>query len=81
MQYATTPRDCLEIYLEQSVPTTRAKRHSIGTDTQAADSVLVTGQNTDPLSLQHVPNIAIVIVVSSEKQSARRGESYRGDAA
>jgi hypothetical protein len=41
----------------------------------------VTCQHADPLSLEHVPNVAVVVVVTGEKQTARDGECDGGDAA
>lgn len=61
--------------LESAIPGTRAERHAVCADAQATHSVFVSGQNADALSLQRVPNIASPVIVATEKDTARDGES------
>jgi hypothetical protein len=58
-------------YPERAVPATRAKSHSIGANTQAANSVFVTGQYTDSFSLQGIPNVARPIIVPTKQNASR----------
>lgn len=67
--------------LEQTVPATGTQGDTIAADAQAADSVIVSCQHADPLALEGIPHIDIVVVVAGKQDSARSGERDRGDAA
>ena len=56
----------MRTYPERAIPTARAQRHTVRADSQATDTVLVTGENTDPLTLQGVPDVASPVVVATE---------------
>ena len=56
-------------HLEHAVPRTCAKSHSILTDTQTTDSVLVSSEYTDSFSLERIPHVAVEVVVTSEEHS------------
>ena len=53
--------------------TTHDRKGSVGTGRP--------GQRTCPLLLQHVPAVAVEVVVSAEHQAAAPGEGHRRDAA
>lgn len=74
-------RMCLSPDEQARIPTTRAKRHTVGADTQTRDSVLVGGKNTHPLALEGIPDVARIIIVPCEQDTTRNGESDRGDTA
>jgi hypothetical protein len=67
--------------LEETVPTSSAESNSITTDSQTTDPVVMSRQHTDPLALECVPDVTVVIVITSKQDSARGGECDRGDAA
>ena len=68
-------------YPEGAVPTAGTEGHAIRTDSQAADAILVTGQNSNTFTLERIPNIAGPVVVSSEENTSGDGEGDGGDTA
>ena len=68
-------------YPEGAVPTAGTEGHAIRTDSQAADAILVTGQNSNTFTLERIPNIAGPVVVSSEENTSGDGEGDGCDTA
>lgn len=67
--------------LEHRVPTTRAQRHPIRTNSQTTNPVLMPRQNAHPLPLERIPNVAVKVIVTGKEDSSRDGETDRGDTA
>lgn len=65
---------------EERVPGSCSDGHAIFGDADAADAVLVSGQNSDSLFLNGIPGEAVVVVVTGEKKAPRPGEGDRSDA-
>ena len=79
---ALLPTDRLDqTDLEETVPTSSAEGDTIPTDSQGTDSIIVSRQDTNPLALECIPDITVVIVVPGKQDSARVGECDRGDTA
>lgn len=66
-------------YSQGTIPTSRAKGHTIRADTQAADTVFVASEHPYTFSLERIPNIARPVVVSTEQNASGNGEGDRGD--
>ena len=64
----------ISTYSQSTIPTACAESHTIRADTQAADTVFVTSQDTDALSLKRIPNVARPIIVSAKQNTPRNGE-------
>ena len=74
------PRECgVDTNLQGAIPATCAQRHAVRAHTEAADAVLVPGQNADALALESVPDVARPVVVTAEEDAARNGERHGGD--
>jgi hypothetical protein len=67
--------------LEETVPASGTESDPITTDSQTTDTVVVSRQHTDPLALECIPDITIVIVISGKQDSTRSGEGDRSDTA
>ena len=57
-------------YSEGTVPTSRAKCHSVCANTQTTDSIFMTCQNTYTLPFKRVPDVAGPVIVAAEKDTA-----------
>ena len=68
-------------YSECAVPTARAQSHAVGADTETADTVLVTGQHADSLTLKSIPDVARPVIVTTKENTSRNGESDGSDTA
>jgi hypothetical protein len=66
---------------ERAVPAASAEGHAVRADAEAADAVLVAGEDADTLTTERVPDIARPVVVPAEQNAARDGERDGGDAA
>jgi hypothetical protein len=64
------PYGLASTYLEQAIPASRAERDPVSADAQARDSVVVPRKDAHPLPFERVPDIAVVVVVSSEQDPA-----------
>lgn len=53
------------------IPAACTECHAIDTDTQATNTVFMTGENASPLSLEGIPNIASPVVVAAKEKAAR----------
>lgn len=67
--------------LEEAVPGPRRHSHAIIGHPQAADTVVMPSQDTSPVGLECVPNIAVEVVVASKEEAPALGEGDRGDPA
>ena len=61
-------------YSERAVPRTRAERHAVCRDAQAADAVFVSSEHTHTLALERIPDVACPVIVSAEQDTAGDGE-------
>jgi len=61
-------------YSQSTIPTACTESHTVRADTQAADTVFVTSQDTDTLSLESIPNVARPIIVSAKQNTPGDGE-------
>ena len=68
-------------HLQQTIPASSAQRHTVRADAQARHPILVARQHAYALSLEHVPHVAVVVVVPGEEQPAGHGERYGRDTA
>jgi hypothetical protein len=66
---------------ERTVPATSAKGHAIRANAEAADAVLVAGEDAHPLAAEGVPDVARPVVVAAEENTTGDGECNRGDTA
>lgn len=66
--------------LEEAVPGPRGHSHPIIGHTQAADTIVVPSQDTCPVSLECIPDVAVEVVVPCEEEAATLGEGDGGDA-
>jgi hypothetical protein len=66
---------------ERAVPAASAEGHAVGADAEAADAVLVAGEDADALATERVPDVARPVIVPAEEDAARDGECDGGDAA
>ena len=69
----------LPTYSQSAIPTACAEGHTIRANSQATNTVLVTGQDTDTLSFERIPNVARPVVVSTKQDTSRDGERNRSD--
>lgn len=60
--------------LEEAVPGPRGHGHAIIRHSQAADAVVMTSQDTCPVSLERVPDVAVEVVVPGEEEPPALGE-------
>lgn len=67
--------------LESSVPRACAQSLAILGNAQAGDTVLVTGELLDELASESVPDVAVVVIITSEQKTAGVREGNRGDTA
>ena len=51
---------------EGAVPTSSAKSHTIRTDSQATNTVLVSGKHTYTLTLERVPDVTCPVIISTK---------------
>jgi len=65
--------------LEESVPGARAERRAVNIDTEARDTIVVALEREYELTLEGVPDTAIVIVVTGKEEPARDGKGDGGD--
>lgn len=56
--------------LKSAVPTSGTQSHSIGANTKAAHTVLVTREDTDTLTFERVPHIARPVVIAAKQHAA-----------
>ena len=56
--------------LEETVPTACAEGHAVAAHAQAANAILVSSKNTYTFSFERVPDVAVVVVVACEQNSA-----------
>ena len=68
-------------YPECTVPATRAERHAVGANSEAADTVLMACEHSHPLSLQRIPDIAGPVIITTKQNTARNRESDGGNTA
>lgn len=71
--------DVFPTYSQGTIPTSRAKGHTIRANAQAADTVFVASQDPYAFTLQGIPNVARPVVVSTEQNASGDGEGNRGD--
>jgi hypothetical protein len=71
----------LVIYLEGSIPTSGTHGHTIASNTQATNTVLVTHENTTTFSSEDIPDVTVVVVVSSKQETSWDREGDGGDSA
>jgi len=64
---------------KQRIPTSSAQCHTIGGDTQARDSVVVSSKSVNLLSFESVPCIAVEVIITSKQISSTERESNTGD--
>ena len=57
-------------YSKCAVPASRAERHSIGRDTEAGDTVFMSSEYTNTLSLESIPDVASPIVIATEEEAS-----------
>ena len=67
-------------YPKGAVPATGTQCHAIRTDPQAADAVLVTGQDSNTFTLERIPDIASPVIVSTKENTPGDGEGDGCDA-
>lgn len=79
--YVAEEQNSLIPYPEERVPGPCGDGHPVVSDPQAADPVVVAGEDPGALAFQCVPNVAVEIVVASQEQSARLAECDRRDTA
>lgn len=65
--------------LEEGVPGAGAEGSAVGVDAEAGDAVVVALEEEDLLSLEGVPDDAVVVVVAGEEEAAGDGEGDGGD--
>mmetsp|Transcript_31208 Transcript_31208/g.79712 ORF Transcript_31208/g.79712 Transcript_31208/m.79712 type:complete len:349 (+) Transcript_31208:315-1361(+) len=68
-------------HLEHRVPRACAQCVPIHADAQAADAVVVAGENSHLLTRERIPHIAVEVVVAGEEEAAGERVRYGGDAA
>ena len=59
-----------ETHPERAVPATRAKRHAVGANSQATDTILVTGKHSHPLAFQRIPDVTSPIIITTKEYTA-----------
>lgn len=67
--------------LEEAVPGPCRHSHPVISHPQAADAVVMPGQDTCPVGLESVPDVAVEVVVPCEEEAPTLGEGDRGDPA
>lgn len=65
--------------LEESVPGTGAEGGSININAEARNTVVVALEGEDELSLESIPDAAVVVIITSEEESAGDGEGNGGN--
>lgn len=66
--------------LEQRIPRACTQTNAVIADSKTADPVLVTAKRANFVASENIPHLALKIVITSEKQSSRDGESNGSDA-
>ena len=64
----------ISTYSQSTIPTACAESHTIRADAQTADSVFVTSQDADALSLERIPNVARPIIIPTKQNTPGDGE-------
>jgi len=67
---AWTQQRRLRPQLEERVPAARAQRHAVVRHAEAADAVVVAGEDANLLAGEGVPHVAIEIVVAGKEEAA-----------
>lgn len=56
--------------LKESIPRASAESSAVIVDTEARDTVIVSFESKDKVSLDSIPDAAVVVIISSEKEAA-----------
>ena len=65
--------------LQEAIPGPGCYGEAVVGHSETGDTVVMSGQHADPLSLESIPDIAVKVVVAGEEETAALGESYRCD--
>jgi len=65
----TIPKKNSRPNLELAVPRACAKRHSIRADLEARHTVSVTLKGHDTITLQSIPDVAVVIIITCKEEA------------
>lgn len=66
---------------EPCIPAASTEGHPIATDAETTDAVLVSSEYANPLALESIPYVTIVVVIAGKEEPAREREGDGGDAA
>lgn len=67
---ASTSTTALVPNLQEAIPGASCYGEAVVCDTEAGDTVVVSGEDSYPLPLQSVPDIAVEVVVASQEESS-----------